>query len=146
MWKIKTLSDLKTLQSEQNKPNPLPRLLLQHLEDSFNQLYEALSDGELVESFSLEDYGYFVILYPSDNLRDLRELGLNPETNGLLGSWPEYVEKLHLNDGSIWCKIAILYDNDYMMFFFLQPEDYDDEIQQWLENFVNEEWLLLNSK
>ena len=146
MWKIKNLSDLKTLQSERNQPNPLPRLLLQHLADSFNELYEAFSDGESIEAFSLESHGYFVILGPSDNLRDLRELGLNPETNGLLGSWPEYVENLHLNDRSIWYKIAILYDNDYMMFFFLQPKDYDDEIQQWLENFVDEEWLLLKSK
>lgn len=53
-------------------------------------LFEALLDEESLEDFSLERHGYLVVLDDEDNLKDLHEVGLNPEEGGLLGSWPEY--------------------------------------------------------
>ena len=141
MQKIKILKDLTNLKERQALPSPL----LNHLEKYFYQLFEALSDNESPEEFSLEHHGYFVVLDVNDNLRDLCTVGLNHENEGLLGSRSEYVEILKLDDGNEWYKVAILYDNAYMMFFYLQPKDFDDEVQQWLENLVDEERLFLNS-
>lgn len=113
MHKVKTLKDLDSLKEHQT----LPDSLLVHLEDYFHQLYEALADGEsLEEEFCLEQHGYFVVLEGTDDLRDLHEVGLNLEDHGLLGIWPEYVERLTL-DNKInpelpyeWYKVAVLYD------------------------------------
>lgn len=135
MKKVMNIRDLKNLERNSALPSPL----LQYLEGYFHQLYQALSDGESFDEFSLEQHGYFVVLDSDDNVRDLHEVGLNLGDNGLLGCWPEYVEKLKLYDKSEWTKLAVLYDNDYMMFFFLQPTDFDEEVQTWLSDKIEDE-------
>ena len=133
MIKIKTFADLTSSRDQQT----LPQDLITSLEKYFRQLHEALSDGEDLEDFSLERHGYFVILEPSDDVRNLREVGLNPTDDGFLGSWPEYVEKVT----DEWYKVAVLYDNEYMMFFFLRPSDFDDEVKAWLTEQTEENRL-----
>lgn len=137
MIKIQTLNDMKVLQSQKGSSVPsLP--LLTYLEDYFRQLYEALSDGESLDEFSLEQHGYFVVLESDDNVRDLHEVGLNPKDKGLLECWPEYAERLKFDDGSEWVQLAILYDNDCMMLFFLQAKDFDKEVQAWISDQMEE--------
>ena len=75
---------------------------------------------------------------------------MNPEDGVLLGSMPEYAEKIKLvneNDNpedigkeDEWYKVAVCYNNDYMMFFYLQAENFDNEVKEWLENQMEEAW------
>ena len=66
--------------------------LLSHLTEYLEALRESLEPDTAMEQFSLARHGYIVILEASDDVRDLREVGMRPEQKGLLGSWPEWVE------------------------------------------------------
>ncbi len=142
MIRIKTQADLETL-SVRTETDASLHSLLPYLRSFFQQLYDALSDGEEPEHFTLERHGYFVILEKSDNLRDLHEVGLHPQDRGLLGSRPEYVERLLPDSVSPgrdreWYQVAVLYNDDYMMFFYLKGEDFDGEVRQWLTDHLEE--------
>ena len=142
MITIKTQADLETL-SARTETDACFHSLLPYLRSFFQQLYDALSDGEGFEHFTLEPHGYFVILEKSDNLRNLHEVGLYPQDQGLLGSRPEYVERLLPDSESSgidreWYQVAVLYNDDYMMFFYLQGENFDGEVQQWLTDHLEE--------
>ncbi|MDQ0048450.1 hypothetical protein J2T18_002750 [Paenibacillus polymyxa] len=71
-----------------------------------------------------------------DNLYDLECVGLNREDCGLLGSMPEYVETLQLDDMTVY-KIAVMYTNDFIMTFFTQKGIHAEEIEQWLNEQAN---------
>lgn len=141
MKTIKSIQDIYELRNA----NLFSESYLDYLQRFLEQLFEALSDGESIEHFSLEEHGYFVILEEEDNLRDLRDVGLNPQDQGLLGSFPEYIEKEILADGLEIYKIAVLYDNDYMMFFFSVVGQHDFEFEEWLKDnlFFDENLLTL---
>lgn len=126
MKAIRTAADLRSVS------NSLPKPYIQRLVADFSMLQRALADGESLDEFSLQDHGYLVILENGDDVRDLSEVGLNPEDEGLLGSMPEYVETLSLGDNLQVYKIAVLYDNDYMMFFYSQVGIHDEEVEEWL--------------
>lgn len=129
MKTIKTSNDIQTLYYA----NVMDCHYLQHLKDYFHQLYLALQDNESEKEFSLKDRGYIVILEKGDNLRDLSEVGLNPEDHGLLGSYPEFVDLIELEFFPIY-KIGVLYNNDYMMTFFSEKGIHDPEIESWLQD------------
>ncbi|MGG4495458.1 hypothetical protein [Brevibacillus reuszeri] len=124
---IKTQQDLDVLRSAR----ALPAELLVEIEDYFLQLRDELEDD-----FRLDEHGYIVILEVRDNVRDLSNVGLNRKNGGLLGSLPEYVELLDIGEGLQAYKIAVLYDNDYMMTFFTQAGAHDEEVEQWLKDQV----------
>ena len=79
MFCIKTNEDINRLRKTQS----LDGLYLDHIERFFLQLFDELSDTDDVDEFSLDDYGYMVILQAGDNVRDLKEVEPNPEDNGL---------------------------------------------------------------
>src|SRR5690606_34437171 len=87
MRTIKTEEDLQVLERAQVLPQPL----LAYLIREFHRLQQALSDADHDAPFDLYDHGYMVLLEPGDNVRDLREVGLNRVDRGLLGAMPEYV-------------------------------------------------------
>lgn len=95
----------------------LPLVLLEQIEDYFQQLKNELND-ESKSEFRLDGQGYIVVLEGGDNVRDLGIVGLNRKAGGLLGSYPEYVELLNMGEGIQAYKIAVLYDNDYLITFF----------------------------
>ncbi|WP_189032843.1 hypothetical protein [Paenibacillus albidus] len=68
----------------------------------------------------MDKYGYIVLFEAGDNVRDLGTVGLARDCGGLLCSCPEYVELLDIVEGLQAYKIAVLYDNDYLMTFFTQ--------------------------
>lgn len=129
---IKTIHNIRELQ----KDNLLPQKYLKYIEKFFYQQYKVLADKETIENFSLEKYGYIVILESNDDVRDLRETGLNAQTGGLLGASPEYVELETLEDGTQIYKVAILYNNEYIMFFFSEVGQFDEEVESWLKEQV----------
>lgn len=128
MRTIKTRQDLKALE----EANALPESLLKYFQDEFQMFQEALC-GLVDQTFDLYVHGYIVLLEPGDNVRDLREVGLNWVDRGLLGSLPEYVHRMTLDDGTEVYRIGVLYDNDFMMLFYSIVGSHDDEVEAWLE-------------
>ncbi|WP_286085956.1 hypothetical protein [Brevibacillus sp. NSP2.1] len=97
MRTIKTLADVHCLQAAQ----VFSPSFLSYLEEEFLGLKEAFDFDGLDEAFTLDTYGYMVVLEKGDNLRDLSVVGLSREDGGLLGSLPEFVEKVERN-GECW--------------------------------------------
>ncbi|OPY55798.1 MAG: hypothetical protein A4E55_02386 [Pelotomaculum sp. PtaU1.Bin035] len=128
MKTVKVLADIQMLRSSQALTEPL----LDHLEEYFGELHSALGDGEPLQEFSLEEHGYFVILEPGDDARDLSEVGLNPQDGGLLGTGPEWVEVKNLHGGLRYYQAAVLYDNEFMMIFYSAVGQFDQETEEFL--------------
>ncbi|WP_314303936.1 hypothetical protein [Brevibacillus parabrevis] len=130
MRTIKTIKDLKALRLAQ----VFSESFTGYLEEEFLGLKEAFDFDGADEAFTLDLYGYMVVLEKGDNLRDLGSVGLDSESDGLLGSLPEFVEKTERN-GSCWYKVVVVYTNEYAMAFYV-PEIVvadDEEIKNWLE-------------
>ncbi|MED1876667.1 hypothetical protein [Brevibacillus borstelensis] len=130
MRTIKTLADLRCLR----QAKALPDGFLTYLEEEFNQLKEAFDFDGSDEAFTLDLYGYMVVLEKGDNLRDLSVVGLRREEGGLLGSLPEFVEKVERN-GEYWYKVVVIYTNEYGMAFYVPAEAIadDEQVASWLE-------------
>jgi hypothetical protein len=126
---IKTQKDFDTLR----RTSALPAALLDQIEDYFLHLRDELED-DFESDFCLDRLGYIVVLEVGDNVHDLGNVGLNREDGGLLGSNPEYVELLDVGAGLQAYKIAVLYDNNYLMTFFTQAGAHDEEVEQWLKD------------
>lgn len=124
---IKTQQDLVVLRLAVT----LPVELLLQVEEYLLQLRDAQKEKEATE-FRLVGRGYIVVLEAGDNIRDLGNMGLDHENGGLLGSHPEYVEILDVGDGLQTYKVAILYDNDYLMTFFTQAGAHDEEVEKYI--------------
>ena len=124
MIEIKTLDDIK----EVRRKDIIESDLLDYLEKYLHQLNKALEPEIAVDKFSLQEHGYFVILEENDEIDILKQVGL---TEGLLNSWPEYVERLNLNNE--YYQVAVLYTNEYMMFFYVPSENIDKEVKEFLE-------------
>ncbi len=105
---------------------------LEYLEELFGQLQGALSTGDEGE-FNLESHGYIVVIGKEDNPRGLPGVGLG--TGGLLASWPEFVEVVDIGDVRLY-KVAVLYDNEYMMLFLSEVGQFDEETESWLQDQV----------
>ncbi|CAJ1001060.1 hypothetical protein [Brevibacillus aydinogluensis] len=130
MRTIKTHADLRCLRQAQVFSEPFTS----YLEEEFLQLKEAFDFDGADEQFTLDMYGYMVVLEKGDNLRDLSVVGLRREEGGLLGSLPEFVEKIE-RDGERWYKVVVIYTNEYGMAFFVPAEAIadDEQVASWLE-------------
>ncbi|MGF9796872.1 hypothetical protein [Brevibacillus agri] len=130
MRTIKTYADLQCLRKAQVFSEPFTS----YLEEEFLQLKEAFDFDGADEQFTLDMYGYMVVLEKGDNLRDLSVVGLRREEGGLLGSLPEFVEKIK-RDGERWYKVVVIYTNEYGMAFYVPAEAIadDEQIASWLE-------------
>ncbi|MDT7985624.1 hypothetical protein REO40_14020 [Clostridium perfringens] len=133
MRTIKTLADVRCLK----EAKVFSPTFLSYLEEEFLGLKEAFDFDGLDEEFALDHYGFMVVLEKGDNLRDLSVVGLSREDGGLLGSLPEFVEKVERN-GECWYKVVVIYTNEYGMAFYVPAEAIsdDNEIQNWLEEHV----------
>lgn len=130
MRTIKILADIRCLREAQ----VFSPIFQAYLEEEFRELKEAFDFDGLEEEFALDHYGFMIVLEKGDNLRDLSVVGLNREDGGLLGSLPEFVEKVERH-GECWYKIVVVYTNEYAMAFYA-PEAAvvgDSEILHWLE-------------
>jgi hypothetical protein len=133
MRTIKTLADVRCLK----EAKVFSPTFLSYLEEEFLGLKEAFDFDGLDEEFALDHYGFMVVLEKGDNLRDLSVVGLSREDGGLLGSLPEFVEKVERN-GECWYKVVVIYTNEYGMAFYVPAKAIsdDNEIQNWLEEHV----------
>ncbi|ELK39421.1 hypothetical protein D478_24493 [Brevibacillus agri BAB-2500] len=133
MRTIKTLADVRCLREAQ----AFSQSFKEYLEEEFLGLKEAFDFDGLEEEFALDHYGFMVVLEKGDNLRDMSAVGLRREDEGLLGSLPEFVEKVERNDER-WYKVVVIYTNEYAMAFYVPSEVVakDEEILNWLEEHV----------
>ena len=130
MRTIQTIQDLRTLRAAQVFSDDF----MDYLEAEFSALKEAFDFDGADERFTLDLYGYMVVLEKGDNLRDLTVVGLSRENGGLLGSLPEFVEQCQSGTDT-WYKVVVIYTNEYAMAFYVpaQAVDDDPEIQSWLK-------------
>lgn len=111
----------------------LPEAYVGLVERDFERAARELSQGD-GGAHDPEASGYWVILEPGDNCRDLGLVGLNPEDGGLLGCWPEFVDRLELGPGLSVYRVLVLYNNEYAMTFYLEADKWDREVEGWLRN------------
>ncbi len=120
-----TITSLNILLNQDNQSR-IKRELHAHLKQMIINIHKAMLpylDKIPLYRFSLHDSGPLYILEPGDAINDLHEVGLNACDQGLFGCIPETVRKLRF-DGSNWFEIAITYNNDYMPFFYLNPDNH----------------------
>lgn len=126
---IKTMKDIEIMIEEQG----LVQALLHHLQTYFLELHQSIEPDTDLNKFSLEDHGYLVILEAGDDVRNLHDVGLNPEDEGLLGTYPEWVDRRKLENETEIYQIGILYNNEYMMIFYSYLNTFDKEVEEWLK-------------
>lgn len=129
MRTIKTIQDIRILRAA----NVFSNGFMDYLEEEFLGLKEAFDFDGLDEAFTLDMYGFGVVLEKGDNLRDLSVVGLNRETGGLLGSFPEFVDKVE-RQGESWFKVVSVLTNEFSMAYYVPMEVVADdlEILNWL--------------
>lgn len=97
---------------------------LRYLQDEL----DAIEPGE----YSVEDTGFIVVLEAGDDVRDLSNVGLNPEDQGLLGTTPEWIEKVEL-DGTEYYRFLVIYTDSFAVTFYSAVGNHDGEVEAWLE-------------
>lgn len=124
---IQKLEDIKRLK----KRNELPKDYLMELEKHFRDTYKNIPTKKSIEEFSLKEYGEIVILQRGDDVKNLEEIGLNSEDEGLLGSYPEWVEILDLGETKVYYT-CIVRNNENAIVIFSQVGIHNQEIENWL--------------
>ena len=102
----------------------------EHLIQFFDELQADLEDMS-PNTYRLEDTGHVVLLEAGDNVRDLREMGLNHQDEGILGCIPEWFETMTL-DGVEYYRFLILYNDSFGVVFFSAVGAFDHEVEAWL--------------
>ena len=82
-------------------------------------------------TYRLEDTGHVVLREAGDNVRDLREMGLNHQEQGILGCIPEWFETMTL-DGVEYYRFLVLYNDSFGVVFFSAVGAFDHEVEAWL--------------
>ena len=103
-----------------------------HLAKFFDDLQADLEDMS-PNTYRLEDTGHVVLLEAGDNVRDLREMGLNHQEQGILGCIPEWFETITL-DGVEYYRFLVLYNDSFGVVFFSVVGAFDHEVEAWLQN------------
>ncbi len=102
----------------------------EHLIQFFDELQADLEDMS-PNIYRLEDTGHVVLLEAGDNVRDLREMGLNHQEQGILGCIPEWFETITL-DGMEYYRLLVLYNDSFGVVFFCAVGAFDHEVEAWL--------------
>jgi hypothetical protein len=101
-----------------------------HLTKFFDDLEAELEDMS-PNTYRLEDTGHVVLLEAGDNVRDLRELGLNHQDEGLIGCIPEWFETMTIDDVEYY-RFLVLYNDSFGVVFFNAIGAFDHEVEAWL--------------
>ncbi len=102
----------------------------EHLIQFCDELQADLEDMS-PNTYRLEDTGHVVLLEAGDNVRDLREMGLNHQDEGVLGCIPEWFETITL-DGVEYYRFLVLYNDSFGVVFFSAVGAFDHEVEAWL--------------
>ena len=123
---IKNQDDVRLLKEAKAISQPFAK----HLTTFFDELQADLEDMS-PNTYRLEDTGHVVLLEAGDNVRDLREVGLNHQEQGILGCIPEWFETITL-DGVEYYRFLVLYNDSFGVVFFSAVGAFDHEVEAWL--------------
>ena len=107
-----------------------------HLAKFFDDLQADLEDMS-PNTYRLEDTGHVVLLEAGDNVRDLREMGLNHQDQGILGCIPEWFETITLDEVAYY-RFLVLYNDSFGVIFYSAVGSFDHEVEAWLEGKLEE--------
>lgn len=116
----------------------LPGAYVGLVERDFERALGGTEPGGGPGAYDPDENGFFVVLEPGDNVRDLGVVGLNPGDGGLLGCWPEFVDRIELGPGLSVYRVLVLYNNECAMTFYLQAGQWDREVERWLRDNAND--------
>ena len=115
MKHIKTYEDIRTIIDGGD------RRLVELICDRMSAVQSAFRQAG--SSWNADEFGYFCIIEPGDDVRDMRDVGLNPEDQGLVGAIKEVV--LWHPESRCW-EAVVLFGGDYGMTFFCPDEPWFD--------------------
>ena len=108
MRHIKTYQDIRTIIDGGD------RRLVELLCDRMSAVQSAFRQAGA--TWNADEFGYFCLVEEGDDVRDMRDVGLNPEDLGLVGAIKEVVL---WHPGSRCWEAVVLYGGDYGMTFFI---------------------------
>jgi len=101
-----------------------------HITKFFDDLQADLEDMS-PNTYRLEDTGHVVLLEAGDNVRDLKEMGLNHQDQGILDCIPEWFETMTLDEVEYY-RFLVLYNDSFGVIFYSTVGAFDDEVEAWL--------------
>jgi|SRR6056297_626677 len=131
MIMVKKLTDLGKLKESEHAH------IFGYIRKLFLHLHRCLEPQQPVHLFDLEEHGYIVFLEKGDDIQNLSEIGLSPKNKGLLGVVPEAVTAKKLKDTDFF-QIDCIFNNEYMLFVLLFPEDFDKQVKEWIDTYAEE--------
>lgn len=131
MIQINTLKDIELSKD-------LSKDFKEHLIGYIIELNKNIDNETPKDEFSLEEYGPIIILEPErDDCRNLSDVGLNEEEEGILGVTPEYMNVVDLNKNEGYFQFLVLCNNEYgNVFYFPKHFKGDTEITDFLKSYV----------
>ena len=135
MLTIKMLCDIEKLKRDSS----LPDSLVDFIEKKFKELHEAYESETEFALFSLEMYGpIYVLQADQDETESLKQIGFHTEESGLLGCYPEWVEKIDLGYRLVW-RIGVQSDNDYLFSVIFPVNEFGPDVESWLEELCEQD-------
>lgn len=128
MIKVKTQNDIENLEKNRLLPISYTKDIQTRFEDAYENLKE---EGQTIDQFDLEEQGEIIILQKGDDVRNLEEIGLDPDEGGLLGCYPEWVERLQLGDIEVYY-LCIVNNNSNAVIIYSEVGIHDEEVERWL--------------
>lgn len=125
---VKTMKDIELLKGSL----AVNEEIMKDIEEHFRHIYKNLGEEVTLEEFSLAEGGIIVLLEAGDNIADLEEIGLNAEDNGLLGAIPEWINEKVITEGTL-IYACIVCNNEYALSIFLKKEDFDQKVENWID-------------
>lgn len=101
-----------------------------HLIEFFTKLQEDL-DRLSPGTYKVEDSGHVVIFEDKDDVRNLSDIGLNHEDQGILGCIPEWFETIEL-DGIKYYRFLVLYNDSFGVIFYSAIGIFEYEVEEWM--------------
>jgi hypothetical protein len=123
---IKNQDDVRLLKEAKAISQPFAK----HLTKFFDDLQADLEDMS-PNTYRLEDTGHVVLLEAGDNVRDLKEIGLNHQDQGILDCIPEWFETMTLDEVEYY-RFLVLYNDSFGVVFFSAVGAFDHEVEEWL--------------
>lgn len=130
---IKTLNDIELLKEAATLSNEI----LLEIEAHFRTIYKNIGEpgGMDINDFSLQNCGIIVYLEAGDNVKDLQEIGLNPQDGGLLGATPEWIDEQAMENGTL-VTACILFNNEYCISALFLSDAFSEEVQNWISDNI----------
>jgi hypothetical protein len=122
---INKLEDIEKIELSED----IPKDYKDEIKRKFIEVYDNISPVESIDEFSLEEYGQIVVLEPSDDIRNLSDIGL--DDGGLMECYPEWIEYKMLDQTEVYY-ICIVRNNENAVVIYTRKDIFDDEVETWL--------------